>query len=187
MTHPVPLTLRTARLHLRSWAPDDAPALLPVLQADYEYLAPWIPAHVATPVPLPELTERLAGFAADFAAGKSWRYALLAEEGTRVVGECALFPRANGRRVTWPEADHAEVGYWLASAVTGQGLATEAARALVEVAAALPRMTHVEIHCDPANAPSSAVARRLGFELASEHGDTQVWRKPLALRADATA
>lgn len=185
MHSPIPATLRTARLLLRSWTAADAPALQPVLAANVAHLGPWIPPHVATPVPLAELAERLAGFAADFAAGRAYRYALLTADGSEVRGEADLFPRAATGRVPLPAADHVELGYWLDAAVTGQGLATEATRALLAVAATLPGMTHAEIRCAVANRPSAAVPQRLGFHLAGVDADLQVWRKPLASTRDA--
>ena len=174
-----PATLRTPRLIMRPWTAADAAALLPVLEANVSHLSPWIPAHVATPVPLPELAERLAGFAADFAAERAFRYVLLSADGGQLLGEADLFPRAPSGRVSLAEADCAEIGYWLDTAATGRGLATEATRALLDVAAALPGMTHAEIRCDPANAASAAVPRRLGFELASAAPGLQVWQTPL--------
>lgn len=153
--------------------------LLPVLEANVEHLGPWIPPHVFTPVPLPELAERLAGFADDFAADRAYRYALLPPDGKRVLGEVDLFPRAATGRVLLAEADRVEIGYWLDAAVTGQGLATEAASAVLALAATLPGMTHAEIRCDPANVSSAAVPRRLGFHLAAVEENTQIWRRAM--------
>ena len=168
---------------LRAWRAADAPALAPVLVANVAHLAPWIPAHVAAPAPLSALAARLVGFAADFTAGRSYRYALLTPDESRVLGEADLFPRAATGRVPLLEADRAELGYWLDAAVTGQGLATEAMRALLEVAAAVSVFGHAEIRCHGENAPSIAVARRLGFDLASVEAETQVWRKTLSITA----
>lgn len=176
----VPVAIRTARLFMRPWDAADAPALLPLLTANVARLAGWIPAHVATPVPLPALAERLGGFAADFAAARAYRYALFTEDGTRLIGEADLFPRSAHGRVTLPEADRAEVGYWLDAGATGQGFATEAAKALIDVAATIPWMENVEIHCDVANAASARVPQRLGFTLAGVHEGTQVWTTTLA-------
>jgi RimJ/RimL family protein N-acetyltransferase len=153
--------------------------------ANVAHLGPWIPAHVATPVPLPQLRERLAGFADDFAADRAYRYALLTHEGAQLCGEADLFPRAALGRVALEAADRVELGYWLDAAMTGQGLATEATSALLAVAATLPGMTHVEIRCDAANGPSAAVPQRLGFHLAAVEGSVQLWQKLLA-SADAT-
>ena len=180
MPSPIPVVLQTDHLLMRPWRAADAAALEPVLAANVAHLTPWIPAHVATPLPAAALAERLEGFAADFAADRAYRYALLTPDGARVLGEADLFPRAATGRVPLAAADRVELGYWLDAAATGRGLATEATRALLDVAAALPAMRHAEIRCDTANAPSAAVPRRLGFELAAVEGETQVWRKPLA-------
>jgi len=175
----VPANLRTARLLLRPWNSADAAALLPILTTNAAHLEPWIPAHVSTPLPLPQLAERLSGFADDFAAGRSYRYALLTPDGTQLLGEADLFPRAASGRVSLADADHVELGYWLDAAVTGKGLATEATRALLDVATSLPGMTHAEIRCDAANAASAAVPQRLGFQLAAVEAELQIWRKSL--------
>lgn len=177
---PPPATIRTARLLLRPWRASDAAALQPVLEANVDRLSPWIPAHVFTPAPLPALAERLEGFAADFAADRAYRWALLAPDESELLGEADLFPRASSGRVPLAVADRVELGYWLAATATGRGLATEATRALLDVAATMPGMLHAEIRCDVGNAPSAAVPQRLGFELAAVEDDTLVWRMPLA-------
>jgi len=179
MDAPIPVVLRTTRMLLRSWNPADAPALAPILAVNVAHLGPWIPAHVATPAPVSALAERLAGFAADFAAGRAFRYALLTLDESQVLGEADLFPRAATGRVPLGAADHVELGYWLDAAATGRGYATEATRALLDVAATLPGMSHVEIRCDRENGPSAALPQRLGFHLASVEAELQIWRKPL--------
>jgi RimJ/RimL family protein N-acetyltransferase len=163
----VPMELRTSRLLLRSWHPDDAVGLHPVLATNWEHLGPWIPARVATPVPVPELAERLAGFAADFAADREWRYGLFSADDGKVLGEVGLFPRDAGGRVQYNDADRVELGYWLRSDMTGRGLVTEGAQAVLAMAAVLPHVSRVEIRCDERNTPSAAVPQRLGFVLAT--------------------
>lgn len=175
----IPSPLRTQRLLLRPWAPDDAAALAPVLAANVAHLGDWIPRHVSTPLPPAELKLRLAGFAADFASEKAFRFAMLTPDGVRLLGEADLFPRDATRRVALAEADRVELGYWLDAAATGKGLATEATRALMEAAAAIPGMTQAEIRCDVANVASAAIPQRLGFHLAAVEGETQVWRKAM--------
>lgn len=164
---PVPVVLHSDRLLLRPWRPEDSPALHPVLESNRAHLGPWIPARVAEPAAIPELADRLTGFAADFEAGREWRYGLFTPDGERVLGEVGLYPRAAAGRVPYPDADRIEIGYWLRSDCTGQGLATEAARTVLAVAALLPSMRHAEIRCDARNGASAAVPRRLGFELAT--------------------
>lgn len=164
---PFPSDLRTEHLYLRPWRTEDAPVLLPILEANVEHLSEWIPAHVATPVPLHDLVLRLVGFAEDFAAGRSWRYALFART-SELVGEVSLFPRSPDGRAPFASADRLEIGYWLDRCATGKGYATEAARAMLDLSLKLPGVRRVEIHCDPRNAASAAVPQRLGFRLESD-------------------
>ncbi|MEP7381176.1 MAG: GNAT family N-acetyltransferase [Gemmatimonadota bacterium] len=193
---PVPGELRTARLLLRPWHRDDAERLLPVLESNRAHLGPWIPRRVSEPAPIPELAERLAGFAAEFAASREWRYAMFALEDDRVLGEIALFPRSTTGRVALASADRAEIGYWLREDATGTGLATEAAWAMLALARALPAFGHVEIRCDARNAASAAIPIRLGFTLAATEDATgvgmeelvalQVWTLGLARAHEST-
>ena len=191
--HPltVPSELRTQRLFLRPWRAEDAPDLLPILEANWNHLGPWIPARVATPVPVPELAERLAGFERDFEAAREWRYGLFARDARTVLGEIGLYPRDETGRVSFDDADRVELGYWLRADATGKGYIAEAAQALLEVVESLPHLSRVEIRCDARNAPSAAVPRRLGFILAATIvSDTpapsepavqlQVWARDLA-------
>lgn len=184
-----PTEIRTARLLLRPWRAADAPALLPVLEANRAHIGPWIPARVSEPVEVSLLARRLAGFGAAFAEDREWRFGMFALDDGRVLGEVDLFARNADGRVALNEADRAELGYWLRSDATGQGLVLEAGRAVLGVAATFPRFAHVEIRCDVLNAPSVAVAKRLGFVLADtiaddpiREGDApvtlQVWTKP---------
>ena len=175
----IPRDLRTPRLHLRCWSPDDASTLLPVLTANVDRLRGWIPETVWSPSPLPGLVERLTGFAADFSADRAWRFAMFAAEDQTLLGEMSLFARSATARVPLEEADRLEIGYWLRAEATGQGFATEGARELLRLAAEIPGISHVEIRCDDRNAPSVAVAQRLGFTLDAGNDDpdshTMIW------------
>lgn len=194
----VPSELRTERLLLRPWRPDDASRLLPVLEANLAHLGPWIPARVFTPAAVPVLAERLAGFHADFVAAREWRYGLFTPDDAEVLGEVGLFPRSADGRVPLPGADRVEIGYWLRADVTGQGLATEAARAALSIAGALPGLDRAEIRCDLRNRSSAAVPQRLGFTLAETYTELpaspdeeeitmQLWLLPLAPRPAAAS
>jgi hypothetical protein len=72
----------------------------------------------------------------------------------KLVGAVRLYPVAGG--------DAWAVGYWIDRDHSGAGLATEAASALVRTAFE-QGAARIEIHCDPANLRSAAIARRLGF------------------------
>jgi len=161
----VPCDLHSERLRFRKWQKTDAAILLPVLEANVEHLGNWIPAHVSAPAPLDELELRLAGFAEDFQAGRNWRFGIFSAEQDALFGEVSLFPRSAEGRVDFASADRLEIGYWLRYDETGRGYATEAARAMLELAIAMPGISTIEIHCDPGNTASAAVPRRLGFRL----------------------
>jgi len=157
---------------LRAWSTRDAPALAIALTASDAHLRQWTPWVVDGRVPGVSLEQRLAQHAADFAAGAEWVYGLFSSDETEVLGGCGLYPRVGPRAV--------ELGYWLAAAHIGRGLATRAAAALTEVAFTSPTIDRVEIRCDPLNAASARVPRRLGYDLtglaAAEDGvELQVW------------
>lgn len=174
----VPSVVKTDRLLLRCWRADDALRLLPVLEANVSRLVGWIPATVASPAPLAELAERLTNFAQAFASNEQWRYGLFSPDETSVLGEVSLFPRTTAERTALAAADRVEIGYWLSAEATGRGLATEASKAMLRVAAALPGIEQVEIRCDVRNLRSAAVPRRLGFHLADTlrgEVELQIW------------
>ena len=179
----VPAELRTARLVLRRWRPDDAPRLHAALAPSVAHLAPWIPWAVAEPSPVPELEQRLARFGESFDAAREWLWAILSADEREVLGGIGLHPRDAGGRVPFDAADRVEIGYWLHVDATGRGYATEAVRAVLAVALALPHVSHVEIRCDARNAPSAAIPRRLGFRHARTLDEPpvalMVWEHPV--------
>jgi RimJ/RimL family protein N-acetyltransferase len=162
----VPREIETDRLLLRPWSADDAVALHPILETNWDHLGPWIPARVATPAPVEILGERLANFASEFARDREWRYAMVIRAGDKLLGEISLFPRSSSRRVSLAESDRVEIGYWLRVDETGRGLVSEAVQAAIEIARAIVRFDCVEIRCDSRNRASSAIPQRLGFTLS---------------------
>ena len=163
----VPEELRTARLLLRRWRPSDAVSLQPVLATNVSHLAPWIPWRVAEPLDVGPLANRLMEFATAFDETREWRYGLFALADAAVLGEVSLFPRNSAGRVALDAADHLEIGYWVRADRTGEGLATEAARAARDIAAGIAGIRRITIHCDERNAASAAIPKRLGFHLAA--------------------
>jgi [ribosomal protein S5]-alanine N-acetyltransferase len=73
-----------------------------------------------------------------------------------------------------PDADGAvEVGYTVLPHLRGRGYATEALRALVADAAAVPGVRVVRASVSPDNAASLAVVRRVGFVHVGEQVDEE--------------
>lgn len=170
--------IRTPRLLIRCWRAADAPLLKDAIDASLAELRTWMPWATAEPSPVELIEERLDSYHEEFAAGLDWTYGIFDAEGDRVVGGCGLHPR-RGPGVL-------EIGYWIRTADTGAGLASEATAALTRVAVERHGVACVEIRCDARNLRSAAVARRLGYrlektlanELVATDGslrDTMVW------------
>ncbi|MEV7520177.1 GNAT family N-acetyltransferase [Streptomyces sp. NPDC091371] len=146
----------------------DLQELCQVIEESLEHLRPWMP-WVAGHGPA-RTAEFLARREEAWERGREFTYAIVL--GGAVVGACQLFLRDDG------PANGRELGYWLHPAATGRGLATRAARALVDQAFRFPGVDHVEVVHDPANRASGAVPSRLGFTALSrtDTGEYQVWR-----------
>lgn len=100
----VPPEIETERLVLRPWRVDDAQALHPILETNWDHLGPWIPARVATPASIPILVEGLSGFAREFEGEREWRYALLRRADSTLLGELSLFPRSATARTPFGDS-----------------------------------------------------------------------------------
>ncbi|MFD7411815.1 GNAT family N-acetyltransferase [Kitasatospora purpeofusca] len=174
---PPELLRPAAGITLSRRSPDRSPALNAAVRADLDHLRPWLEwaAEAPTLARTAELTE--AGMAA-WEAGTDFIYLVgLDAEPGRVIGSFGLHRRIGPGAL--------EIGYWVGTEHVGRGIATASARALTGAAFALPGIHRVEIHCDPANTASAAVARRLGFRLdrtvdapvraPGETGRKQIW------------
>jgi RimJ/RimL family protein N-acetyltransferase len=147
--------LVTSHLELRAYDPSQAPALRTAIVESLEHLRPWMPWADAEPQPLDQKVELLRKFRAHFDLGVEFGYAIFS--GDELVGGTGLHPRAGPGAL--------EIGYWIHVRHVGQGWATEAAGALTRAAIELHDVRRVEIRCDPVNARSAAVPRKLGFRL----------------------
>jgi RimJ/RimL family protein N-acetyltransferase len=146
------LELRTPRLHLRALRDTDAEALLAIHSdpAVTRYLiwGPWASIDVAQ--------ARLARDLKSMAAGEVLRLMIVRAADGATVGECTLFHLdAQCRR--------AEIGYSLASAAWGQGIAQEALRELLRYGFDEMGLHRVEADIDPRNEASARCLERLGF------------------------
>jgi ribosomal-protein-serine acetyltransferase len=156
---PYPNSLQTARLTLR--VPDDHVVRVEheMLLESLDHLWPWF-SFRAKPPTLAERMELAARQRADVAEGTGATYVVFA--GDQAVGK------------VWIDVDgpKAEMGWWLRAGATGHGYATEAVRALSELAFD-HGVERLEVHTDPDNAPSRALAERAGFVLEEIRPD---WR-----------
>jgi RimJ/RimL family protein N-acetyltransferase len=158
-----PLVLR--RLHA-----DDAGAIAVAVGANLEHLRPWMPWATPEAADLRSQLVRVAEADELWESGTAFVYVMIAARspGPDVLGTVkdpdGEFVGTIGlhRRLA---DDAVEIGYWTVAARTRRGYATAAARALTQVALALPGTRQVEIHCDEANTASAGVPRKLGYRL----------------------
>jgi RimJ/RimL family protein N-acetyltransferase len=153
-----PECIRTPRLALRSWQPEDAPLFLSAFTPSRAYVGLWVPPALDEPSEVDAIALRMERLRDEFRSGVGFVYAIFDNEGTEVLGEAGLMPRVGTGAL--------EIGYWIRCERAGEGFATEATRALTSAGFALPEVDRIEIHCDSANAPSIAVPRKLGYRVA---------------------
>jgi RimJ/RimL family protein N-acetyltransferase len=145
----------TERLLLRPYAPDDAAVVKDAVDTSLEHLRTFMDWAWLAPEPVGVVRKRLRAFRDAFRHGDDWIYGLFERDGSRIVGGAGLHRRVG------PEA--LEIGYWIRASHVRRGLATEAAAALTRLAFEWCGALRVEIHIDPANTASLAVAERLGY------------------------
>ncbi|MFI1395863.1 GNAT family N-acetyltransferase [Streptomyces sp. NPDC020681] len=148
-----PVTLKTARVLLRPFAPADADAVYTACQdADIQHY---------TPAPTPYRREDAAKHVTE-TAPQGWATdqdyilgAFRADNGA-LVGSFCLTKLFQGVY---------ELGYWAAKEQRGQGYSTEAARALCDWGFAELHAHRIEWWAMAGNTASRALAERLGFTL----------------------
>jgi len=162
-----PGRIATERLLLRPPGLRDARAIAKAVNASAPELVEWMPwaqgdYGLGDAVAFVEAAERKLRTEEEFTT-------VMVAARRAVVGCCTLSAR------DW-KVPKFEIGYWLCTDHVGRGYATEAARALTDLAFASLAAERVEIRVDDRNRRSWAVAERLGFTLeatlkANERGN----------------
>ncbi|ADV66379.1 GNAT family N-acetyltransferase [Deinococcus maricopensis] len=174
-TPDVPGTLRTARLLLRGPRVQDAAALHAAIHASLPELQPWM-TWAQTPPDLPGAAQNLANAAHHFQTRESLRYLVWDAAGTTLIGSSGY------HALDW-RVPKGELGYWIATAHTGHGYATEVARALTDLALGPLGFRRLEIRCDSRNERSARIPRALGYTLdATFRHDDVAANDPTQLR-----
>ena len=173
-----PETIDLDGYHLRRATPDDTEALHEAVKASFAELHPWMP-WCTEPVEIAAQREFIERSETSWTAQTAFNW-LIVDAGGHLIGTIGLMDRVGPGAL--------EIGYWLRTDATGRGVMTRAAARVTDIALALPGIERVEIHCDAANARSSAVPRRLGYRLdretpaeptaPGESGVSQYWVTP---------
>lgn len=147
--------IHTPRLVLRCWQPRDAPLLAEAIDASLDHLRVWMPWAHHEPEALDAKVQRLRRFRGQFDLDQDYVYAIFTPDEREVVGGTGLHPRVGDGAC--------EIGYWISVRHIRRGYATEATAALTRVGFEVSLLERLEIRCDPANARSAAVPRKLGY------------------------
>ena len=138
---------------LRLMEEADAYELYAVVDDNREYLARWMPW--AANQTLEATLEFIRDSRRQLAENQGFQLAII--DGGQIVGVLGF------HRVDW-ENRSTSIGYWIAASYQGQGIVTQAVRALTEHAFSTWRLNRVEIRAGIGNERSRALAIRLGFK-----------------------
>lgn len=141
---------RTKRLTLRPAWPEDAPALAEAI--GHESVA-----RMLMRVPFPYSIDDAHAFAVESRADHAPRFLILSHEGDTptLIGGIALNDFGGEAGV--------ELGYWLTPPAWGRGYATEAGRAVLDIARHALPLTRIGAWHFADNPASGTVLRKLGF------------------------
>ncbi|HEY1421403.1 MAG TPA: GNAT family N-acetyltransferase [Candidatus Dormibacteraeota bacterium] len=143
--------LETERLLLEPVTPDHAEGINSAVVDSRPELLPWMPwAREPTMEGSRELTRRDVR---EWAAGHVFHFAVVERETGTILGVAGLNR----------EGDAAELHYWIRTDHAGQGLTTEAARALVTWARLHLGVSRLTLWAGRDNHASRRVAEKLGF------------------------
>lgn len=148
------LSLAGEKLTLRPFRLEDAPRV-------QELVSNWNVASMVARIPHPYpdggADEWISGHRERRAAGEDWPFAI--EVGDELVGAVGL---------SRPERGPFEIGYWIGEPYWGQGIASEAARVLVEFAFDILGIDYLNAGHFKDNPASGRVLTKIGFQKTGE-------------------
>ena len=169
------LPLRTGRLVLRAFVPEDADALHG-FHSDAEAVR-YVPFAPRTREQTAAVLQRKIAHTALRQEGDLLELAVVRADDEALIGDVLLALRSQLHQTL-------EVGYLFAPAAGGRGYATEAVRALVELAFTTFGARRVTARLDARNRPSAALLERLGFRLEAHLVENEWFKGELASELD---
>jgi [ribosomal protein S5]-alanine N-acetyltransferase len=136
--------------------PDDAPILAELVRANRDFLAPWEPVRADDQFTEEGQRVAIQAALAEHAHGRSLPCVMADPDGA-VVG------RINLNNIVRGAAQCASLGYWLAEAAGGRGLATAAVREITRLAFTELGLHRIQADTLVHNVPSQRVLARNGF------------------------
>jgi len=149
------LSLSGDKLTPRPFTLDDAPRV-------QEHVSNWNVASMVARIPHPypdgAAEEWIAGHNERRTAGDSWPFAIETKK-AGLVGTIGLSKTESGSM---------EIGYWIGEPYWGQGIASEAARVLIEFAFDILGLDHITSGHFKENPASGRILTKVGFQKTSE-------------------
>lgn len=170
----------TKRLFL---VPADLPMLEAIASEDWASLSALLGGVDMAPhwLHFPEAIIWMRDFLREHEADLAWwNYLVIHQRDVRLIGTC-------GYKGTPSLAGEVEIGYEIAETYQGQGLATEAAAALVQNAFATEAVQYISANTLAEKNASNHLLQKIGFQFVAEHLDLEdglIWqwrveRKPV--------
>lgn len=143
---------------LRIPSPIDHAAWAALRDQSRDYLQPWEPLWPEDDLSRAAFRRRLTIYEREMDAGSAWPFFIHRNDDDALVGAVTL---SNIRRGV---AETGTLGYWIGQPFAGQGLATDAVRAICGFAFDTLNLHRVEAACVPTNLASRRVLEKAGFE-----------------------
>ena len=146
-------------LVIRCLETTDANQVVVAVTESLPELLQWMPWARFEPQSVAQREDLILQWSKDWEEKKDFPFGIFREE--QLVG-CTGFHLRHGE-------GQLEIGYWVRTSCTGQGIATQTARALTNAAFALPEIHEVLIAHDIGNIRSEMIPKRLGFSVLKEY------------------
>lgn len=144
-------------IYLRHPASSDYASWAGLRDSSREFLIPWEPVWPIDDLTKPAFRRRLRRYSRELKEDSSYPFFLFRAADDQLLGSCIL---SNVRRGV---AQTCSMGYWVGEEFAGQGLMTEAVRALIPFVFDRLSLHRIEAACLPSNQPSQRLLRRVGF------------------------
>jgi [ribosomal protein S5]-alanine N-acetyltransferase len=135
--------------------PDDVPAIVALLRDSWEFLAPWEPLRDEGYLTVPGHAVVIGTVLAKHDVGEALPHVIV--DGDRIVGRITLSGIVRG------PFQSGSLGYWVAPADNGRGVATAAVRAFVAEVFERERLHRIEAGTLLHNVRSQRVLEKNGF------------------------
>ena len=156
------------QIHIRPFKTVDAAELQSAVLESVGHLGPWL--DWATPrYSLTNARDWVVESRTLWARQSTYRWLITDEQSCRILGSVEIDRPVLGGGV-------GRMGYWIRRQALGKGICTRASRAALDHVFHRGLFEQVDLYIDPANAPSLAVAQKLGAQLQGKKADEITYR-----------